>query len=138
MRFVILPLMITLGYIAYEHHDKIADQYNAAYPSDPVKAAALDRCAAKNPDFSRLDADDRQACYAGLTPVAMVASPSPSPQYPYNPSSLPGNDIRREQANDAYLQAAMIKAAATHPIVEVPTSYHPLHSATAHPSPAAH
>jgi hypothetical protein len=37
--------MFSVACIAYQNRDKIADQFNAAYPANPAKAAALQRCA---------------------------------------------------------------------------------------------
>lgn len=129
MKLILLPLMFSVACIAYQNRDKIADQYNAAYPTNPTKEAAIQHCLATNPNFNRMDGDDRKQCYRenlGSTPVAItVAAPTPSPYYAFNPSHLAANDIRRQQANDAYLQASMIQAAAARPVVVVATSYHP-------------
>jgi hypothetical protein len=130
VKLIILPLMLSVACIAYQNRDKIADQYNAAYPANPAKEAAIQHCLAANPSFNRLDADDRKQCYRenlGSTPdaVAVAAAPTPSAYYAYNPSHLAANDIRRQQANDAYLQASMIRAAAARPVMVVATSYHP-------------
>ena len=108
MRLIIFPLLVSLAYIGYEHRDKIADQYNAAYPSDPAKRAAIERCIAENPNFVRLDADDRQRCYRrawGASPVAVA--PIWFPSYAYSPSHLAGNDIRRQEAGASYAPAVM-------------------------------
>lgn len=88
------------------------DVYRAAYPADPVKRAAIDRCAL-NSGFSRLDPDEREACYAtaGLWPEVALLVPRAGPYYPYSPSQLPSGDVRREEANDAYCptqQAALL------------------------------
>jgi len=77
-----------------------------------------------------MDADDREQCYReslDSAPIAIAAAATPtlSAYYPYNPSHLAANDIRRQQANDAYLQASMIRAAAARPVVIVTTAYHP-------------
>jgi hypothetical protein len=130
MKLIILPLMFSIACIAYKNRDRIADQYNAAYPSNPAKEAAIQHCLATNPSFNRMDADDRQQCYhenLGTTPVAvtLAAAPTPSPYYAYNPSHLAANDIRRQQANDAYLEMSMIQAAAARPVVVVASSYRP-------------
>lgn len=55
MKLILLPLFCSLAIIGFENRDKIMDQYNAAYPSDPAKAAALARCIGQNPNFNRLD-----------------------------------------------------------------------------------
>jgi hypothetical protein len=130
MKLILLPLMISVACIAYQNRDKIADQYNAAYPANPAKEAAIQHCLGANPEFNRMDADDRQQCYRenlGSAPAAVTvaAAPTPSPYYAYNPSHLAANDVRREQANDTYLQASMIQAAAARPVMVVATSYHP-------------
>jgi hypothetical protein len=130
MKLILVPLMFSVACIAYQNRDRIADQYNAAYPANPAKEAAIQHCLAANPSFNRMDADDRKQCYRetqGSTPDAatVAAAPTPSPYYAYNPSHLAANDIRRQQTNDAYLQANMIRAAAAHPVVVIATAYHP-------------
>lgn len=128
MKLILLPLMFSVACIAYQNRDKIADQFNAAYPVNPAKEAALQHCLVANPSFNRMDADDREQCYRqglGSTSDAIAAAPTPSAYYAYSPSHLAANDIRRQQANDAYLQASIIQAAAARPIVIVTTSYRP-------------
>jgi hypothetical protein len=144
MKFVLTPLMLSLAFIAYQNRDKIADQYYAAYPTSPAKEAAIQRCLVTNPNFNRMDADDRQQCYREYlesAPVAIAPAPAPSPYYAYSPSHLAANDIRRQQANDAYLQASMIQAAAARPVTVVATPYHPAaqahHAAQAYRSASA-
>lgn len=44
-------------------HGDILAPYHDAYPSDPAKRAALDRCARMMPGFSRFAAADRDRCY---------------------------------------------------------------------------
>jgi len=130
MKLILVPLMLSIACIAYQNRDKIADQYNAAYPADPAKEAAIEHCVATDRYFNRMDADDRTACYreSGVsTPDirAVAAAPTPSPSYAYSPSHLAGNDIRRQQANDEYLQESMIRAAAARPVVVIGTAYRP-------------
>jgi hypothetical protein len=104
----VVPLVFSIACLGYVHRDKIIDQYTAAYPSDPAKQAAMQQCIEHDKNFNRLDADDRQACYRQyIAPTAIAAAPvaagpSPAPYYPYSPSHLPGNDIRRQEANDGY------------------------------------
>ena len=104
MKLIMLPLLFSLAVIGFENRDKIMDQYNAAYPCDPVKQAALQDCTARHPNFNRLDADDRHACYTGtwgkIAPLALA--PVASPYYAYSPSHLAGNDIRRQESNATY------------------------------------
>jgi hypothetical protein len=103
MKLIMLPLLISAAYLGFEHRGEIMDQYLAAYPSDPVKAEALNQCAVSRPNFNRLDTIDRDQCYSALAVRAPVAmAPVPSPSYAHNPSHLPGNDIRRDEANDSY------------------------------------
>lgn len=117
MRLIMMPVIFTIGFLVFEQHDKMMDLYHAAYPSDPVKAAALDVCAA-NMNFNRLDSGDRSACYAGTygRPEAPMLVPTPQPTYGYSPSHLPGNDIRRQEANSAYLQGIQANPAAPPPL----------------------
>jgi hypothetical protein len=142
VKFVMLPLMFSIACVAYQNRDRIADQYHAAYPTDPAKEAAIQSCAARNPAFNRMDADDRQQCYRNnlepaLLPIEAAAAAA-SASYAYSPSHLASNDIRRQQANDQYLQESMIKAAAARPVVVVPGAFHPAPApAPAHPQHAA-
>lgn len=138
MRFIMMPVIFTVGFLAYEHHDQMMDLYRAAYPSDPAKAAALDSCAERQ-NFNRLDSGDRASCYAGTygrqAPPVLV--PTPQPVYPFNPSHLPGSDIRRQEANAAYLEGT---AGSPHPPnpprpVQHPTLPHPYRFDPRHPDP---
>jgi len=103
MKLIMLPLLLSAAYIGFEHRGEIMDQYRAAYPSDPLKREALERCASIDQNFNRLDMIDRDQCYKAMAvraPGPLV--PIPSPTYAQNPSHLPGNDIRRQEANDRY------------------------------------
>ena len=121
MKLIMLPLLLSVAYIGFEHRGEIADQYRAAYPSDPVKREALERCASIDRNFNRLDMIDRDRCYTAMAvraPVVMVPAtmvPIPSPSYAQNPSHLPGNDIRRQEANDRYRLAQTTGVAAIVP-----------------------
>jgi hypothetical protein len=139
MRLVMVPLVFSVACLAYVHRDKIIDQYTAAYPSDPAKAAAMQQCIEHNKNFNRLDADDRQACYRKYLPPTAIsvvtspvaAGPAAAPYYPYSPSHLPGNDIRRQEANDSYhplipsAQAEPLSPAAAPSPVPSPATAHP-------------
>ena len=117
MKILMLPLMFSIGVIAFENRDKIIDQYTAAYPSDPAKEAAMQECISHNKNFNRLDPDDRQACYRQyIHPLPVAMAPSASPSYPYSPSQLPGNDIRRQEANGSYHPLAVIPPAQAEPL----------------------
>jgi hypothetical protein len=136
MKLVMLPLIFSIGFIAFENRDKIIDQYNAAYPSDPAKAAALQDCISHDKSFNRLDGDDRQACYRShIAPAPIAVAPSPIPQYSYSPSGLPGNDIRRQQANDRYHSPGMVHSAQADPD---PAPRHAMAPGTQHPGAVAH
>ena len=83
MKFVMLPLLLSLAGIAFINRDRIADEYNAAYPSDPAKQAALQECISENAGFNRLDPDDRAYCYRhylwavpGVIRITRTHSPS--------------------------------------------------------------
>ena len=138
MKLIMLPLFFSIACIAYQNRDRIIDQYDAAYPSDPAKQAALTQCVAANPNFNRLDADDRQSCYHknfGSTPVAFA--PTPSAYYAYSPSHLAGSDIRRQEANAAYRLPALIAKAEAAP-APLPAVHQPPHLAAHHATPAHH
>lgn len=132
MKLLMVPVICTVGFLMFNQRDKMADLYHAAYPADPVKAEALKSCA-ENTNFNRLDSGDRAACYAGTygkreTPVLI---PTPQPSYAFNPSHLPGNDIRREQANTDYLHNAPTPAdvhiVEQHPVLHPTTPHHYTH-----------
>jgi hypothetical protein len=148
MRLVMVPLVFSVACLAYVHRDKIIDQYTAAYPSDPAKEAAMQQCIEHNKNFNRLDADDRQACYrkylpataTSVAPAPITAGPSPVPYYPYSPSHLPGNDIRRQEANNGY--HPLIPSAQAEPLspagAVTPLPPAPSHPAQQHHHTAAH
>lgn len=135
MKLVMFPLMFSVAVIAFTNRDKIIDQYNAAYPSDPAKAAALQECISHDKSFNRLDGDDRQACYRQYVRAIPVAvAPTPNPYYAFNPSNLPGNDIRREQANDGY-HSPVVHAAQADP---EPAPRHATAPGAQHPGAVVH
>ena|ERR1700689_2732657 len=103
MKLIMLPVLLCAAYLGFEHSGEIADQYRAAYPSDPVKREALDQCSRSYPNFNRLDTGDRDKCYSAFAVRAPIGTaPVPSPSYAQNPSHLPGSDVRRQEANDGY------------------------------------
>lgn len=112
MKPILIPVLIPLAYIAFVNHDKIMDGYRAAYPADPMKRAAIEHCAL-SPSFSRLDPDEREACYAtaGLWPEAAALAQRTALYYPDGPSHLPAGDVRREEANNTYRMAIATQAA---------------------------
>lgn len=134
MKLIMMPVIVSIGVVMFSQRDKMVDLYRAAYPVDAAKAEALDGCS-KNLNFNRLDSGDRAACYAKANgeagpgyprieapPVPLI--PTPQPYYPYNPGHLPGNDIRREEANAAYLRA--IRQPPPAMPVPAPTTPHPV------------
>jgi hypothetical protein len=126
-----MPVIFTVGFLVFEQHDKMMDLYHAAYPADPVKAAALNICA-ETLNFNRLDSGDRASCYAGTygRPEPSMLIPTPQPTYAYSPSHLSGNDIRRQEANSSYLEGAQTNPA---PAPVYPASQNPvLHPTTPH------
>ncbi len=126
MKLIMLPLLLSAAYLGFEHRDEIADQYRAAYPTDPAKHEALEQCAHIDRNFNRLDTIDRDKCYKAillrapvgsipLETVPVVSAPVPVPSIAQNPSHLPGNDIRRQEANDSYRLAQTVGAASIVP-----------------------
>jgi hypothetical protein len=97
VRLVTLALLVSLAYIAFEHIRGIMDLYRAAYPDDRVKREALEQCALGIKNFSRLDAADRDRCYAIFSDRLGVVADNPS-----HPSV---NDVRRQEAFDGYRAA---------------------------------
>ena len=106
MKLIMIPILFPLAYVIFANHNQIMDEYRAAYPGDPVKRAVIERCA-MNRGFSRLDPDEREACYAtaGLWPEVAVLTPRATPNYPYSPSQLPASDVRRQETDDTYCPA---------------------------------
>ncbi|HEV2187168.1 MAG TPA: hypothetical protein VGR70_08160 [Stellaceae bacterium] len=123
MKLIMLPVLLSVAFIGFEHRGEIVDQYRAAYPSDPAKREALEQCAHIDQSFNRLDMIDRDKCYKAIlarVPAAAAAPvvAAPGPSFAQNPSHLPGNDIRRQEANDHYRLAQIVGAASI-----VPPSY---------------
>jgi hypothetical protein len=115
VKFIMFPLLVSLAGIAYINHDRIADQYDAAYPSDPAKEAALRECISENAGFNRLDTDDRTYCYRHYlwaVPGIVKISGTQTPSYAKGPNHLAGDDIRREEAADTYRHHEPAPAAA--------------------------
>jgi len=102
-----LALFLAVAFIGFEHSKGIIDLYRAAYPDDRVKREALDQCSQAIKNFSRLDSADRDRCYAIFSDRMGVAAD--------NPSHLPVNDVRRQQAFDAYQEARGAAAASIVP-----------------------
>jgi len=65
---VVSAIMIAVGIIGLTNVDSIQRLYDEAYPQSMEKSQALDRCAAANGSFDRLNAGDRANCYARLRP----------------------------------------------------------------------
>lgn len=81
--------------------------YQRIYPSDPAKRQALDDCIATEPNFNRLDAAARVACYQG---AALKRAPSPAMTGDFvdrwradRQGHLPQDDVRAEQQTARYL-----------------------------------
>ncbi len=88
---VVSAILIVVGVIGLTKVDTVEQLYAAAYPESAAQSRALDRCAASNNEFDRLDAMDRAGCYARLR------VPPPSVQ-PMGATNEPKDDIRRLQA----------------------------------------
>lgn len=124
MKLIMFPLLLSLAGIAYINRDRIADEYNAAYPSDPVKEAALRECISENASFNRLDTDDRTYCYRHYlwaVPGAARIDATPSPSYAKGPSYLARDDIRRQEAIDSYRHHGLAPAVASKPALSAPS-----------------
>jgi len=97
------------GYLAAINAEKLIAQYQEAFPADPQRREALDLCAT-DPRFNRLDPADRQGCRSvpfAEAPTSWVGlAPVMTPRYDFNPSHLPRDDIRRQQANEAFTAMA--------------------------------
>ncbi len=125
MKLLIFPMLVTIGYFGFIDRDKVVDLYRAAYPADAAKRETLEQCA-RTRNFNRLDSTDRQSCYAGTwgrmagDPAAIA--PRASPSYEFSPSRLPGNDIRRQEANDTYRLPELVRSAQAAPLLPVPVS----------------
>jgi len=87
---VISAMLIAVGAIGLTNVDTIRHLYAGAYPVGTAQRDALERCAMTNAAFDRLDAAERNDCYAHLKvgpPTVRVLGPP----------SMPKDDIRREQ-----------------------------------------
>jgi hypothetical protein len=79
--------------------------YLSVYPSDPGKSQALELCFLQDPQFNRLDANQRDTCYRHALVTAQDQSgPAPVEPVKANPvdlrrdaaaGSMPRNDVRR-------------------------------------------
>jgi hypothetical protein len=87
---VFSAMLIAVGAIGLMNVDGIRQLYVGAYPTSIEKRQALDRCALGGTAFDRLDAAEREACYARQR----VAPPSVQP---LGPSRMPHEDVRRTQ-----------------------------------------
>ena len=88
--------------------------YADAYPTDPLKHAALERCVESSSGFNRLLAAERAACYARLipTPAAIQQAKAPPAQvaavnfvdmmHSAARGRQPQNDVRVEQENFSF------------------------------------
>jgi hypothetical protein len=109
VKLIMLPLLIAVAYVGFEHKDGIVDLYRAAYPDDPAKRDALDQCSRGVPNFNRLDSADRENCYSSISGRVAIATA------PYNSSHLPVSDVRRQEAFDGYRLTRGVAAASMVP-----------------------
>jgi hypothetical protein len=117
MKLIMVPVLLSVAFIGFEHRDAAIDLYRAAYPADPAKREALEQCARIDPNFNRLDTIDRDNCYSAVAGrVAIGTVPSSTVYYAYNPSHLPPSDVRRQEANNAYgaARASLVVPAVVH------------------------
>jgi hypothetical protein len=111
VKLIMLPLLIAVAYVGFEHKDGMVDLYRAAYPDDPAKRDALDQCSRGIPNFNRLDSADRDNCYSSISGRVAAAAP-------YNPSHLPVSDVRRQEAFDGYRSMRGVAAASMVPPIQ--------------------
>jgi hypothetical protein len=55
-------------------HGNLLGSIRDAYPSDPARRYALQRCGAMDTGFSRFSAGDRETCYRAALPTAAHVS----------------------------------------------------------------
>jgi hypothetical protein len=55
-------------------HGDIFGDLRDAYPSDPARREALNRCQGMMPEFSRFSGEDRETCYRTLSPEVLHAA----------------------------------------------------------------
>ena len=79
---VVSAMMIAVGIIGLSNLDGIQRLYDEAYPPSAEKSQALDRCAATNSHFDRLDGSDRANCYARLRLPSQVPQFVAAPHEP--------------------------------------------------------
>jgi hypothetical protein len=98
----------------------ILNMWREAYPTDTVRAAALDRCGFENQTFNRLSGAEREACYQKMLPSAAprmlptaAATSQRASAVQVAPNAVdiarlagtPQGDIRRQQATEQYRKA---------------------------------
>jgi hypothetical protein len=66
--FLTAFLVIAAVFAAIEHHAIVAE-WTAMYPSDPARKKAIWLCYTENPEFNRLSAAARDACYEKWLPT---------------------------------------------------------------------
>jgi hypothetical protein len=83
--------------------------YRQLYPADPGQRRALNECFTQDPNFNRLDAAAREACFRHNAPALGSVATAPVPQQNFvdlwqaaGQGRMPQNDIRAEQRNDRF------------------------------------
>jgi hypothetical protein len=79
----IRPLFIVLAAaaaFAVIERDAVVEEWDAAYPSDPDKQSAIQRCFNDNHNFDRLSGPARRECYEKWLPIyQFIRNYRPSP-----------------------------------------------------------
>jgi hypothetical protein len=96
--------------------------YRQLYPADPEQRRALDQCFTLDAQFSRLDANQREACYRHYLPgggpsvqTAAMGPRAPAPNFvdlwrSAGLGHMQQNDVRAEQQNDRFTHSQPISA----------------------------
>ncbi len=95
--------------------------YRQLYPADAAQRQALDRCAAEDLGFNRLDAAARTTCYRHEPPAEVAASDHALDRLPQanfvdlwraaGEGHLPQSDVRAEEQNDRYIHPVAARQA---------------------------
>jgi hypothetical protein len=126
--FLIASLAVTTAIASGANPVSWWQTYQELYPSDPAKRQALDTCFTEDPQFDRIKAAARAACYRAMLPALAPGESSASMQRasavgaPAVPNfvdlwhgagqgHLPQNDVRFEQQNETYAHPRATSAA---------------------------
>ncbi len=118
MKTALAVMVVAAGVTGTEKPDildmwpDILNMWREVYPTDTVRAAALDRCGFEDQNFNRLSVAAREGCYQKMLPSA-PAPPLRASAIQVAPNAVdiarltgaPQGDIRKQQATERYRSA---------------------------------